>query len=267
PLVPDPRWIFHTFAANTYEPTIPPRRRRRGDAEGAADARRQAGKEFRLAAASPGAPIYIRDAASGYAKVFEGGADIENSRLAVLVLLRELRGQAESRGDTDVQKGLEEKIRDEEKYIMDLRLTQGIETLLSQAGKKYLEAGGMPPESAGDLLQAGFIPGLPRTPLDDDEGADAWIALPDGSFKSRKLADLETENHLDVFLSACIDYRRDNAAAPPVMGSLVEKGYLKEIPEPPLRLLGQHYELNESGIVVSLMPEGPEPPPELREGG
>ncbi|MDR1520422.1 MAG: hypothetical protein LBU23_09820 [Planctomycetota bacterium] len=267
PIVPDPRWLYHTLLANIYEVNVQTRRRREGDIDGALEARRQAMLEYRRAAASPGVPDYVREAAAGFIRVYEGGGKVEDSMLAVLAVWREFHEQAERRGDKDVQKDMEERIAEAEEYIQDIRLTRAIEADLSSRGKKYLENRGATPGSPEDLRRAGLIPGLPITPLDNEDGPDVWLALPDGSFRSSRLAAMETQQQLDLLQSANIAWNRDHGLekTPPSLEALAEKRYIDKIPEPPLKLLGQTYSF-EQGRFVSRMPEGPEPPPELKAG-
>ncbi len=265
PVVPDARWLFHTLLANTYEINVQTRLRQGGDAAGAAEAKQRAGREFRLAAASPGAPEYVMAAAAGYESVLSGQGGVENSQVAVLSVWRELYRQAEARGDKDVLVDLEARIKELEKNITDIRSTRHIEQLLSQAGKKFLEREKTPPAGVSDLIRDKLVPGQPPAPLSTDDAPDAWLALPDGSFRSKKLAAMETQNDMDILLSAVIAYRRTNNARPANPEALVSGGYIEAIPKPPLAGLGETYEYDaKTGLFADRMPEGPELPPERR---
>lgn len=267
PVVPDGRWLFHSMLANVYDVTIQTRRRRDNDLEGAAEARRRAGKEFRLAAASPGAPDYIVRAASGYESVLSGTGKIEDSQKAVLSVWQDLYERAKQRGDKDILPALEKEIDTLERRIAGIEDSREIEKILSQAGRQYLEAHGEPPKSVDDLLGAGLLPGQPKTPLGTDKRPDEWLAFPDGSFKSRTLAEMETANDLDLLMSAGIEYVRVHNKPPESLYDFVGGLVLREIPEPPLRQLGQAYAFFPPlHNYVSIWPEDVKiPPPETVE--
>lgn len=241
PVEPDGRWLFHSMLANVYDVTIQTMRRRENDLEGAAEARRKAGREFRLAAASPDAPDYIIRAASGYESVLSGAGKIEDSQKAVLSVWRDLYERAEQRGDKDLLPSLEKEIDAIEQQIAEIEDSRKIEKILDQAGRQYIEKHGEPPKSVDDLLKAALLPGPPKTPLGTDKLPDEWIALPDGSFKSRALAELETTNDLDLLLSAGVEYVRVYNKPLESMYDFASGLVLREIPEPPLRQLGQAY--------------------------
>ncbi|MDR1534239.1 MAG: hypothetical protein LBU64_03975 [Planctomycetota bacterium] len=261
-IFPEARWLFHTLLANIYETGVQIRLRRQGDAEGAARAREMAKEEFRLAAVSPEAPSYIQTAAAGYLSVYERGG-IENPLLAILSIWREFREQAIRRGDQGVQRDMEGRIRETAGKIENIRLTRAIEAELSRLGRQYREKGGVPPASADDLAKAGLIPGPPLGPLEGEGRREDWLALPDGSFRSRLLAEMETENQLDKLRAAVISYRQDHQGKVPDLEILREKGYLMEFPEPPLGQLGQTYRIEANGRATSRLPGGgefPSPP-------
>ncbi|MDR2390522.1 MAG: hypothetical protein LBE84_02420, partial [Planctomycetota bacterium] len=269
PFVPDPRWLFHVILANIYETSLQTLLRRSGDSAGAADARQAARREFHLASTAPEAPVYVQEAAAGYLRLNTGGGNVEDSLLAILSVWRELRDLAERRGDEEVRKDMEERAKTTEERILAIRLTRAIEADLSRAGKRYLAERGQPPETVDDLLRDGLIPGLPARPLETGDSRETWLALPDGSFKSRLLAGLETEGHLDYLRNAVVNFVRDNRKMPASENDLLEKRYLDFFPEPPLKAIGQAYVWEQNRGFSSRMPEGPEPPPEkdAQDGG
>ena len=269
PFVPEPRWLFHIILANIYETSLQTLLRRDGDLAGAADARQAARREFHLAATAPEAPVYVQEAAAGYLRLGIEGRNIEDSLLAILSVWRELRDLAARRGDEEVRKDMEERAKATEERLFAIRITRDIEADLSRAGKRYLAERGRPPVTADDLLRAGLISGLPVRPLETEDFGETWLVLPDGSFKSRLLADLETDGHLDYLRNAVVDYVRDNQKMPAGENELREKRYLGFFPEPPLKALGQIYVWDRNRGFFSSMPEGPEPPPvgDAHDGG
>lgn len=265
PASPDARWLFHLLLANTYEVNIQTYLRSQGDPAGAAEARQMAAKQFRLAAASPEAPAYIALAAAGYESVFTGKGDIENSEIAVLSVWRELYQAAVQRGDKEVLADLETRIEELEKNIFNIKATREMERLLSEAGKRYIEKEKTPPVGIADLLRDKLIPGQPATFLGTETTPDEWLALPDGSFKSRLLANMETQSQMDALLNAIILYKRTEGKLPDIPEALVSGGYIPAVPTPPLYGLGQIYEYDpRGGLFTNRMPEGPELPPERR---
>lgn len=259
----DPRWMYHVLLANTYEVNIQSRLRSLGDTDGAAEARRLAAREFKLAAASPGSPAYVVAAAAGYATIKSGRGDIEDSMEVTLSVWHELYDQAVARGDKEVRPGLEERIKDMEDRLTDVRNTKLLETILSEAGKKYLAADGGPPLGVADLLREKLIQGRPKTPMGDE---DQWLAQPDGTFRSKLLSKLESQRHQELIQDAIIDYRRANGnKPPPTLQTLVSTGLLDTIPTPPMAASGQVYKYNpEYGFVDNVMPYGPDLPPDRR---
>lgn len=263
PADPDARWLFHTLLATTYDVNIQSYRRTAGDLVGASEARQTAAKEFRLAAASPHAPEYVILAAAGYASVVEGKGNIEDSQSAVLSIWHELYDQAVARGDKEMAQDLEKRIAEIEEYIKNITDTRAIERFLSDAGRRYLQTEKKPPVGVADLLKAKLLPGRPRTPLATEEHPDSYLALPDGSFKSRTLSEMETSSQLDLLLNAVINYRKVNGKTPPTPQSLIDGKFLDRIPDPPLKEMGQTYEFDsQSGLFTNLMPELPELPPD-----
>lgn len=103
------------------------------------------------------------------------------------------------------------------------------------------------------------------TPLSTPDAPDTWLAMADGSFRSRSLSTLETQSHLDLLMDAIVAYRRARGAPPPDLDALVSERFIDAIPTPPLASIGQVYEYNPKlGSVSSEMPLGPESPPERR---
>lgn len=265
PVVPDARWLFHLLLANTYEINIQTDLRSQGDIAGATEARQMAARQFRLAAASPEAPAYVALAAAGYESVFTGKGNVEDSQIAVLSVWREIYQTAQERGDKDILPDLESRIEELEKNIFNIKATREMERVLSEAGKRYLEKEKSPPAGIADLLRDKLIPGQPTAFLGTEETPDEWLALPDGSFKSRLLADMETQSQLEALLNAVILFRRATGTLPDIPEALVSGGYIPAMPTPPLYGLGQLYEYNpKTGLFSNRMPEGPELPPERR---
>lgn len=266
PVDVDPRWLFHSLLATTQEVNIQSRLREAGDMEGASHARIEAGRQFRLAAASPNAPQYIINAARGFESVLKGQGDIEASRAAVLSVWMEAYEQAKRRGDKELVAELEPRVEEARKEVDAIVTTRQLQTLLSHAGERYLKTKGKPAESVADLYRAGLVNGVPQSwPLDEvvgeDEEKDEMLALPDGGFKSRILAEWETQQHLDLFLDSMIQYRRAYSAAPPDLQTLLRERILAAIPEPPLAALGQAYEYDrELGAVTATLPQLPDHP-------
>lgn len=264
-LSPDPRWLFHTLLANTYEVNIQSRLRAAGDNMGAYAARENAAKEFRLAAVSPDAPEYVLLAAVGYESVWSGKGNLEDAVKAMLVVWKDLRHQAENRGDKEVTAVLDKQIEDTESYLGAISDTRQLQDILSDAGRKYLERTGEPAVGVADLLRAGLIPGRPMEPLAGEDRHDQWLALPDGSFRSAILSNMQARTHIDLLTDAVSAYRRVNRKAPPDAGTLVAEGYIDQVPVPPLEALGERYEYNPAtGGFADAMPLGPELPPDRR---
>lgn len=256
PVDPDRRWMFHSILASTYDVKIQSARRKADDLVGALEARRRAGEEFRLAALSPGAPPYIMRAAAGYASVLSGTGGVENSQVAILSVWEELRRQALERGDTDILPTIDEQIAGTRTYIGTIRDTRAGEAGLSRAGQAFLAKEGRPPRDAGELVRAGFLAAVPPLPLGREDAPDAWLVLPDGEFRSRRLAEYNTANHMDMLLGAYIDYLRTFNQPPPTPQALVDGGFLQSIPVPPLQALGQEYEYDPKKRFTNKMPEG-----------
>ncbi len=265
PIVPDGRWLFHTLMANAYEMNIQTRLRRDGDMAGAVEAKKKAGEEFRLAAASPNAPEYIRLAAAGYQSSLTGQGDAENSLAAVQAVWMYLYDQAKIRGDKDVMSDLEGRIKELGDTLSAIHNTRELEKRLSAAGRAYFARAKHEPAGAADLVKAGLISAVPNGPLGNEKEPDQWLALPDGTFKSKILAAITTQNHLDALFSASVDYRRGTGKGPQSLRELIDGKYLEAIPEPPLKALGQEYLPNpKTGVFESRMPEGPELPPDRK---
>ena len=255
PLEPDPRWLFHAILANAFDVNIQAHRRKKGDLVGAGDARKRAAQEFRLGASSPGAPVFMAAAASGYESKLSGTGDISDSLNAVLAVWVDIHNKALERGDKDILPMLEERIDGLSKELEDIHLTKEMEKHLTAAGKEYLRQTGEAPSDVDDLVAKKLIPGIPKTFLDTEEKQDVWLALPDGSFKSALLAENETDTHLDFLVNIVMEFTRVSDKEP-TPENLIAEGFIKEMPVPPLALLGQKYYLDESGIYESEMPEG-----------
>ena len=262
PVEPDPRWLFHSILASTYDTKIQTRRRQAGDLIGAADARQRAAKEFRLAAMAPGASLYLAQVASGYESVMSGKGNIEESQKAVLSVWKELERQAQERGDKDILPDIQNRIKLTEKWLTSMYETRELEKILSEAGQQYEKRENRDPGLVEDLVKAGVIPFVPVAPLGKKDEPDAWLALPGGKFKSKLLAGIETQGHLDFLYNAALDFYRANNRAPLNMDDLLDGKYLTYFPEPPLKGLGQEYQFNvNTGLFESAAPEGPEVPP------
>lgn len=272
----DPRWLFHVLLANIYDVNIQPKLRRMGDGDGAANARIEAAKHFREGATSPNAPEYILLAASGYERLNRGKGDIVEANIAIVSVWLDLYEQAKARGDNDLAAELDQRIRTMEEFVQGIVDTRGLQQLLSDAGKRYLAERKHLPRGVADLVQAGLLREKPaRYPLEvvedelEDKDGEAvkdffWV-LPDGSFRSNLLANLEISAQADFLLNAVILYRRANRIPPPELQDLVKGNYLDALPIPPLAALGQKFEYNpKSGMVRILNPAGPELPPNLQ---
>ncbi|MCC8191194.1 MAG: hypothetical protein LIP77_11275 [Planctomycetes bacterium] len=260
---PDPRWLLYVVLANIYEVNIQTRYREMGDLDGASEARRLAGEAFAGAARSPGAPPYVVAAASGYASAQAGTGLIEDSLKAVLSVWYHLRESAENRGDEGIIADLDSRIAETEETLFSIMTTRELESRLSQMGQAYRDRHGTAPEGLAQLVAEGLLPQRPGSPLTTDEVEDQWLALPDGSLKSRILATMETENHLQLIQDALIAYRRANRQPAPSLDELVAQKYLTRIPAPPLAGLGQRYDYDaERGVVENAIPLGPDLPPD-----
>ncbi len=263
----DPRWLFHCILATTFDVNIQARLREAGDVEGASAARIEAGRHFRLAALSPGAPEYIIMAARGFESVLKGRGDIAAARAAVLSVWEETYNQAVRRGDEDLAERLKGRMEAAGKELEAILLTRRLEAALSEAGAGYLRAKGRPAADIEELRRTGFIRAVPAAwPLDEivkEAGErDAMLALPDGGFRSRVLAAWETREHLNVLLDGAIAYRRTHGSAPPDLATLVRERILEAIPAPPLAGLGQRYVYDrESGATHSTPEELFQSPP------
>lgn len=274
----DPRWLFHVLLANIYDSNIQPKYRRMNDFNGAAEARIEAAKHFRLAAISPKAPDYVIMAASGYERLNRGGGDIVVANAAVMAVWVDLYEQAKARGDKDLAEELNNRITGMEQYLGNIVETRQVQEVYSEAGKKYLAMKNELPFGVNDLVRAGLIAEKPdRYPLDpvpdpEDENADEdqvyhdffWV-LPDGTFRSNFLAILETNSQLDLLLNAEILYRRANRASPPSLDALVKDNFLDKLPSLPLAAMGQVFTYNEAtGAIDAPLPYGPVLPEHLQ---
>lgn len=265
--IEDPRWLFHSLLATTYDVDIQTRMRREEKWDEVSLARENAAKHFLLAAASPGSPIYIQMAAANYRRYQRGTGDVESSTVAAMTVWLELYEQAKARGDKDILPELEQRLDEIDKYLSAVRGTRAVQEALSEAGRSFLETEGRPPVGVADLVRAGLIPGRPVYPFDDADKnvKDEFIALPDGSFRSWILAVMETRSQTDVLSDAVVRYRRVHLETPPNLQTLVDVGYLDQVWTPPLAQLGQYYQYwPQNGAITVEMPEGPELPPELR---
>lgn len=252
----DPRWLFHVMQAVTYNVNIQGKLHNAGKADEAAEARQNAAEQFRYAALSPNAPPYVLEAAAGFQRTRSGKAAVEDSAVTTQRLWNELRESALARGEKEVAEDLAERLKVNGEFIRNVRETRNAERLFSQAGKAFLAARGRRPHSLGELVQTGFLRGEPRRlPLDHGLQRDVLLPLPDGSFKSKRLSDMETDLHIQVFFDALIHYRRAHKKAAPNLQALVDSKVLDALPSPPLAALGQRYDYNpEAGKVESVMP-------------
>ncbi len=253
----DPRWLFHLLQATTYEVNIASKVRASGDIAGAAEAKQHAAEQFQLAAQSPQAPGYVVRAAVGYRSTAAGG-DLFAAGQAILGVWHELYREAVRRNDQDLAAELEKRAEEADKYLRDLRDTRLLETELSRAGRRFRADKGRLPDGLDDLARAGYIPALPATlPLDREDSPDRFLVLPDGSFRSEHLAEMEKTNQEDYLFNVVNLYRRANKGKlPPDMETLVREKYLPQMPVPPLAELGQIYRYNPaSGLIRAEMPD------------
>lgn len=262
----DPRWLFHTLIANTYEVNIQARERTAGNMATAAEARQKAGEEFRLAAASPGAPAYVLEAAVGYDNSISGTGNIEDSLKIMLDIWGQIHQLALDRGDKDILPDLEERIEDLQTRFDNIHNTRQIESALSEASREYHKLHGKYPIGIADLLKDGALNSYPPAPLASEDDPETWLVLPNGDVKSALLARMETANHLNLLTSALLSYTRSTGKMLDDLRKLVEHGFLKSLPEPPLKDLGQyyHYDKEGTGLFENRMPYGPELPPDRK---
>lgn len=266
--IEDPRWLFHSLLATTYDVDVQIRKRREGDLDAAAEARENAAKHFRLAAVSAGAPPYVVAAAAGYERYQRGLGQIESLTIASLSIWGDMYEQAKARGDKDILPELEERISISEKFLQNIADTRALQEGFSRAGKKFLETNGRLPRGVAELVEAGLVPRFESYPLDPDDGEDMsrerFLVMPDGALKSRKLAALEAISHTDMLFDGIMRFRRTMGRPPSELSELVEANFLDRIPTPPLEKIGQHYAYNrETGAVLVQNPLGPEPPPSM----
>ncbi|MCC8167220.1 MAG: hypothetical protein LIQ31_14035 [Planctomycetes bacterium] len=253
----DPRWLFHLMQATTYEVSVSSHLAREGDPAGAARAKQRAEEEFLLAAKSPNAPYFVVIAAVGYQDGVQGG-DLLNTRLAMLSVWEELYQEAVRREDEGMMEELEGRIGEDRKFIENILATRALQEALSEAGREFLARYGRPPAMPGDLVGSGIIRELPKTlPLDREDSLDRLVPLPDGSFRSRGLGAMETQQYLDYLLRAVITYQRSHRAGnPPNLEALVTDGLIPELRPLPFAALGQEYVYNpKSGIPTAPLPD------------
>ncbi len=253
----DPRWLFHLLLATTNEVTIAGKVRATGDIAGAAEAKRQAAEQFQLAAMSPQAPGYVMRAAVGYQTSATGG-DLFAAGQAILGVWHELYREAVRRNDKELVAELEKRIQDADQDLRNLSDTRRLETEWSRAGRRFRAEQGRLPEGLEDLARRGYIPPPPAAlPLDRPESPDRFLVLPDGSFRSRGLADMVKNNQETYLFNVVNLYRRANKGRwPPDLETLVKEKYLSAIPVPPLAELGQVYRYNPKiGLAKAQMPD------------
>ncbi|MCD7896289.1 MAG: hypothetical protein LUG50_06390 [Planctomycetaceae bacterium] len=253
----DPRWLFHLMQATTFEVGISSRLQREGDPAGAARAKQRAEEEFLLAAKSPNAPFFVVLAAVGYQDGLQGG-DLVNTRLAMLSVWEELYREAARRRDEGMMEELEDRIGRDRKFVEDVVATRAIQDALSEAGREFLRRYGRPPAMPGDLVGSGIVREVPMTlPLDSENGLDRLVPLPDGSFRSRILGDMETRQYLDYLMRAVIHYQRSHGAtSPPSLEALVEGGFVPELRPLPFATLGQKFVYDPKvGVPSAPLPE------------
>lgn len=263
---PDPRWMFHVGQAVSYRLGIQSKRLALGDIDGAAEAREKSMKEFHLAANSPGAPIIVKLAATGLQKISRGGGSVEESTLAEHEVLTGLYESAVESGDKEVAEDMVEQLEITTKLLTDIRETRGAETAFSSVGRQFLAREGRPPEGLSELKKAGLLRTIPeKLPFDTEDEPDILLPMPDGSFLSRKLALMETAQYAQVMTDAASTYRRAHGSTPSDLQELLAEKLLDFIPDPPLAAIGQRFEYNpERGRVTSVMPYGPDLPPDRR---
>jgi hypothetical protein len=258
----DPRWMLHSYIANIYDVNVQIYKRGVGDLIGASEARQTALQQFRLSAGSPGAPAFMVQVAAGYEQMMRGDAGLEKSLEAAIAVWREAYERAVARDDKDTAELLGSRLEEQIGQLDAINATKAIQEALSEAGRRYKARNGVPAENAARLKDAGLIPGLPKTPLGTEDRPDMWLALPDGSFKSRTLADMETTSHMYYLTDQVADYVKAFPGRPLYgFDDLIAAGLLDKPPVPPLAALGQTYDFDSRiGVFVSRMPFGPEPP-------
>ncbi len=255
----DPRWLFHVMEGVTYNLNIQNRLMRDGKMEEAGEARQKAADQFRLAALSPQAPAFVMDAAVGFQRARSGGGNVAVNAAAVLLIWEELRERALAKGEKEVAEDLSRRMEEVRGFLQNVSDTWGIEAALSRAGKAFLAARGRAPRDAAEMAGPGVLGGVPPAlPLDDASGKDEMLPMPDGSFKSRRLAELESARQIQVVTDSLALYRRTNRKLPPDLPTLVGAGFLDVLPVPPLAAAGQRFDYDATtGRVDMVMPQGP----------
>lgn len=261
---PDPRWHFHSLLASNFSLNIQNHYRNEGDFQGAAEARERASQEFRLAAASAEAPPLVIEAAAGIARSMRGHGDPEEEARAVRGVWTELREAALRRGNSEMAEDLTERIRTADAYLENFAETRGAQEFFSEVGREYLRKFGRAPDGLADLKRVGLLKALPDgLPFDNGEQKDRLLPLPDGTFMSRRFAELLTESRTGAVHDALRAYVKTHKSLPAGLDVLVSSGLLRELPALPLAAIGQEYEFDpNNGHLATRMPHGPELPPE-----
>lgn len=252
PCPTDPRWVFHSLSATAYDLNIQSNCLANGDREGAAEARRKAAQYYAKAAAMPGAPEYIRAAAGGYAARLSGRAGLEDSMLAMLSVWHSLYEQAQERGDEGTMTDLEQRITTLAERVQTIRQTREMERALSAMTADWAARTGDMPLTLDDMVREGSLRLVPPSPLADDDHADQWLVLPDGSVHSNRLAQLTTEHLERMMLDARMEYFRTTGKQVSAPKDLITAGVMDSLPPPPLAAWGQTWVLDGADLTLSL---------------
>lgn len=255
----DPRWLLNSMIAAIYDTNIQGRLRAAGDLEGASEARTEAAKYFRRAAAMPNASPVVIDAAINYEGVLAGDGDIEHFMKASLAVNQELYNQALTRGDEEMAKNLHSRIKDAQKVLADISQTRQLQMFLNEVGAEYMRDKGHAPRDVDDLIAAGYLRSVIESyPLDSETEKDYMVALPDGTFKSWILAQKDVDSQLDLLLDTVISYRKGVGKNPDTLQDLISAKLLERLPVPPFAALGQVYYYDpETGLAESRLSRGP----------
>lgn len=263
----DPRWLLHVSQAINYRLGIQSKLLLAGDVEGAAEARAKSAAEFQLAAKSPYAPPIVRMASIGFETVAKGRGGVLEATTAVIEVLQELYDTAEARGDKAVAEDISHQLKTNTELLNKIRETRGAELFFSRVGREFFAKEGRPAESLDDLLESGLLRKIPDSlPLDMEKTADLLLAMPDGTFLSRRLAQLESAQFISSMTDAASVYRRAHGNPPENPQLLLSDKLLDSIPTPPLAAIGQKFEYDsETGRFTNVMPYRLDLPPEYED--